>query len=240
MKAVIAIFKREFYGYFRTPIAYVFLALFIIANVALTWYVGKFFERSTASLDIFFMFFPWAYLFFIPAVGMRLWAEEKRLNTWELLFTMPVTILQAVVAKFLAGWAFLTIAILLTFTMPVTLYFLGTPEWGPIIGGYFGSILMAGSFLSICSLTSSITKNQIISFVISVIICLILVLIGWSVFNSHLHNIFPVWIVDALANFSFITHFDAMLKGLITLKDILFFISVMIFSLCINVLVLER
>jgi ABC-2 type transport system permease protein len=241
MRTINAIFKREFFGYFRSPVAYVFLIVFLIASIGLTWFVGQFFAANDASLNRFFLFMPWVFLFLIPAVGMRLWAEEKRSGTWELLLTLPVTTVQAVLGKFLAGWAFITLAILLTLTMPITVAYLGNPDWGPIFSGYIGTILMAGAFLSICSLTSALTKNQVISFVLSVIICLILVFLGWSVFNNLLTSIHvPVWIIDALSNFSFITHFDPMTKGLITIADLIFYLSLMGFSLLLNVFVLER
>lgn len=241
MNPILAIFKREFLGYFRTPVAYVFLAVFLIASIGLTWFVAGYFESNTASLNPFFIIFPWVFLFLIPAVGMRLWAEEKRSGTWELLFTMPLSIVHAVIGKFLAGWAFISVAILLTFTMPLTTAYLGNPDWGPILTGYLGSILMAGSYLGICSLASSLTRNQVISFVISVITCLVLVMLGWSLFNDLLLGLqFPVWLVDALSNFSFVTHFESLTKGLLTLKDVVFFLSLTAFCLWLNVLVLER
>ncbi len=238
---MMTVFKREFFGYFRSPVAYVFLAVFLIASIGLPWFIGGFFDSNDASLMSFFTFTPWIYLFLIPAVGMRLWSEEKRSGTWELLFTMPLSITQAVIGKFLAGWLFISLAIALTFTMPLTLAYLGDPDWGPIVTGYLGSILMAGSYLGICSLTSSLTKNQVISFVISVVICLALVFLGWSIFNNLMVSLhFPVGLVDALANFSFITHFESMKKGLITLRDLFFFFSLTGFCLCLNILILER
>ncbi len=241
MKSVISIFKREFLGYFRSPVAYVFLAVFLIASAGLPWFVGGFFESNEAGLDRFFIFLPWVFLFLIPAVGMRLWSEEKRSGTWELLFTMPVSVTQAVVAKFLAGWAFVSLAIVLTLPMPITIAYLGEPDWGPVISGYFGAILMAGAYLGVCSLASSMTKNQVISFVISVVFCLLLVLLGWSVFNELMLSLnLPVALVDALANFSFVTHFESMVKGLIRVKDLFFFFSLTAFCLCLNILVLER
>jgi len=241
MRIIFTLFKREFLSYFRSPVAYVFLVVFLTASIGLPWFIGGFFESNDASLNRFFLFMPWIYLFLIPAVGMRLWSEEKRSGTWELLFTMPLSVTQAVFGKFLAGWAFVTLAILLTFTMPLTIAFLGDPDWGTLLSGYLGSVLMAGSYLGICSLTSSLTKNQVISFVVSVIGCLALVLLGWSVFNAMMLAMnFPVWMVDGLANFSFITHFESMVKGLITLKDLVFFLSLTGFCLCVNILVLER
>lgn len=240
MHPILAVFKREFLGYFRTPVAYVFLAVFLLATAGLTWFLGRFFSGNDASLNRLFVFLPWVFLFLIPAVGMRLWSEEKRSGTWELLLTMPISPLQAVLGKFLAGWAFVSLAVLLTAPLAVTVAYLGDPDWGPVFSGYFGAILMAGSYLSICALASSLTKNQVISFVLGLMACLVLVFLGWSVFNDLLLAVLPVPAVDALSNFSFITHFDSMAKGLVTLRDTAFFLSLTLFCLCVNVLVLER
>lgn len=237
----LTVFKREFFGYFRSPVAYVFLTVFLISIVGLTWFVGRIFESNDASLRIMFTFLPWVYLFLIPAVGMRLWSEEKRSGTLELLTTMPLTLVDAVVGKFLAGWAFITLALLLTFPMPLTVAFLGQPDWGPIFAGYFGAILMGGAYLSICALASSLSKNQVISFVISVVVCLTLVLLGWSLLNNMLISLgLPTAIVDAIANFSFITHYEAFVTGVIQAKDILFFLGLSIVCLGLNVVVLQR
>jgi ABC-2 type transport system permease protein len=171
---------------------------------------------------------------------MRLWSEEKRSGTIELLFTLPLTPLEAVLGKFLAGWAFLALAILLSFPMALTVGYLGKPDWGVIASSYFGSILMAGTYLAVCSLTSALTRNQVISFVVSVLVCLGLVLLGYSAFNGLLGAVLPVWAVDLLANFSFITHFDGFCKGIIDPKDVVFFLSLAGFALFHNVLALEQ
>jgi ABC-2 type transport system permease protein len=234
------IFKREFLGYFRSPVAYVFLVVFLVASVGLAWFVSDFFKANLASLNGYFELHPWLFLLLIPAAGMRLWSEEKRSGTIELLFTLPVTPLEAVLGKFLAGWAFLTLAIVLSFPMAITVGYLGSPDWGVIASSYLGSILMAGSYLAVCSLTSALTRNQVISFVMSVLVCFVLVLLGWSVFNGLLSSALPVWAVDLLANFSFKTHFDAFLKGIIDVKDVVYFVSLTGFALALNVLALER
>ena len=240
MQPIYTVFKREFMGYFRSPVAYVFLIIFLVASVGFSWFLGGFFDTNNASLNRFFVFQPWIFLFLIPAVGMRLWAEERRSGTWELLLTLPLSATQAVFAKFLAGWAFVSLAIVLSFTMPLTVAYLGDPDWGPVFSGYLGSVLMAGAYLSICSLTSALTQNQVISFVISVFCCLILVLLGWSVFNDLMITAgFPAWMVDAFANFSFVTHYQPMVGGLVTVRDIVFFLSLAAFCLLVNVLVLE-
>jgi ABC-2 type transport system permease protein len=240
MSPITPVFKREFLGYFRSPVAYVFLVVFLMASVGLAFFVGQFFRANQASLESFFVFHPWLFLFLIPAVGMRLWSEEKRSGTVELLFTLPLTTLDAVLGKFLAAWAFLAVAILLSFPMAITVGYLGDPDWGVIASGYLGSILMAGSYLGVCSLTSALTKNQVISFVLSVLACLVLVFLGWSVFNGALYAVLPVWAVDLIANFSFVTHFDAFTKGIIDPKDVVFFLSLTGFTLFLNVVALER
>ena len=240
MSQITPVFKREFLGYFRSPVAYVFLIVFLMASVGLAFFVGNFFKANLASLDSYFVFHPWLFLFLIPAVGMRLWAEEKRTGTVELLFTLPITTLEAVLGKFFAAWAFLTLAILLSFPMAITVGYLGSPDWGVIASSYLGSILMAGSYLGVCSLTSALTKNQVISFVLSVLGCLILVFLGWSVFNGVLGAVLPTWVVDLLANFSFTTHFEAFTKGIIDPKDVIFFLSLTGFTLFLNVVALER
>lgn len=240
MSQISPLFKREFLGYFRSPVAYVFLVVFLMASVGLAFFVGQFFKAGTASLESYFVFHPWLFLFLIPAAGMRLWSEEKRSGTIELLFTLPVTPIDAVLAKFLAAWAFLCLAILLSFPMALTVGYLGDPDWGVIACSYLGSILMAAGFLGVCSLTSALTKNQVISFVISVLVCLVLVLLGWSVFSNLMSAVFPTWLVDLLSNFSFTTHFDAFTKGIVDPKDVMFFLSLAGFCLFLNVLALER
>ena len=240
MTQITPVFKREFLGYFRSPVAYVFLSVFLIASVGTAFFLGRFFKGNLASLESFFVFHPWLFLFLIPAAGMRLWSEEKRTGTIELLFTLPVTTLEAVFGKFLAAWAFLGLAIGLSFPMIFTVGYLGDPDWGVIFSSYLGSILMAGAYLGICTVMSAVTKNQVISFVLSVIICFVMVLLGFSVFNESMIAVLPVWMVDLIANFGFIPHFEAFTKGIIDPKDLLYFLSLIGFTLFINVLVLER
>jgi len=241
MKQVGPIFRREFAGYFRTPVAYVFLVSFLLISVGLSFSrFGGFFKSGVASLDAYFGFFPWLYLFIVPSVGMRLWSEEKRSGTVELLFTLPVTTLEAVIGKFLAGWAFLTLAVALSFPMAVTIGYLGRPDWGVVASSYFGAVMMAGGFLGVCSLTSAFTKNQVVSFVISLLVCTVLVFLGYSGFTSFLEGFLPVGVANAVSNFSFITHFSPMVRGVIDLKDVVFFISLMGFTLFLNVVALER
>jgi len=242
MSQIPPLLKREFLGYFRSPVAYVFLIVFLMASVGCAFFLGGFFDANVASLQSYFAFLPWLFIAFVPAAGMRLWSEEKRAGTIELLFTLPVTTLEAVLGKFFAAWAFLCLAVLLSFPMALTVAYLGDPDWGVLASGYLGGMLMAGAFLGICSLTSAFTKNQVISFVISVFVCFILVLLGWSVFTDFLGGYLglPAWLVDTISDFSFKTHFDAFIKGIIDPKDVMFFLSLAGFCLFLNVLVLER
>jgi ABC-2 type transport system permease protein len=234
------VFKREFAGYFRSPVAYVFLIGYLLISVGLAFFLGGFFKAGIASLESYFTFLPWIFVILVPAAGMRLWAEEKRTGTIELIFTLPVTTLEAVLGKFLAAWAFLTVAILLSFPMALTVGYLGNPDWGVIAVSYLGAILMAASYLGICSLTSAFTKNQVISFVISFMVCLVIVFLGWSIFNGIMERVLPIWLVDLLANFSFVTHFDAFTKGIVDPKDVIYFLSLTGFTLFLNVVALER
>ncbi len=241
MTQISPVFKREFLGYFRSPVAYVFLGVFVLSSIVLAFFVGQFFKANQATMQSYFMFYPWLFLFLIPAAGMRLWSEEKRVGTVELLFTLPITTLEAVLGKFLAAWAFLTIAILLSLPLALTVGYLGSPDWGIIFSTYLGGILMAGAYLGVCTLTSALTKNQVISFVLSVVACFVIMLVGWSVFTELLVSMsLPVPVVDALSNFSFMPHFESFSKGIIDPKDIAYFLSMMAFTLFLNVVALER
>lgn len=239
MHGLIPIFKRELLAYFRSPVAYVFIIIFLAANAGCTFLLGNFYDSNQANLEIFFLFHPWLYLFLIPAVGMRLWAEERRSGTGELLLTLPVRITTTVFAKFLAAWVFIAVSLALTFPMVLTVHYLGEPDIGPIITGYLGSLLMAGAYLAISSFTSALTKNQVISFILSVNICLLLVLSGWGVMSDILNLVFPVWLTDLISQFSFTTHFDAMRRGVVDPRDFIFFLSIIIFMLMTNVVILD-
>ena len=241
MSQITPVFKREFLGYFRSPVASVFLLAFLVISVALAFSrYGAFFRAGQASLESYFQFFPWLFLFLVPAVGMRLWSEEKRSGSIELLFTLPITTLECVLAKFLAAWAFLALGIVLSFPMVLTVAYLGDPDWGILLATYLGAILMAGGYLGVCCLTSALTKNQVISFVLSFLACLVLLFLGLSAFTETLASVFPTSVADAISNFSFMTHFDAFTKGIIDPKDVVFFLSLIGFSLFLNVVVLER
>lgn len=240
MNQFFPIFKREFLGYFRSPVGYVFMVIFLIASAGTTFFLGGFYESNQASLGVFFMFLPWLFLVLVPAVGMRLWAEERRSGTVELLFTLPVTIFEAVLAKFLAGWSFLTIVTLLTFPLVITVNYLGNPDNGVILSGYIGSILMAGAFLAISCFTSSLTKNQVISFILGVIISFIAVLMGWGVFTDILASFLPVFLVDLISSLGFMPHFNPIVRGVIDSRDVVYFVLVIVFALSLNTIVLEN
>ncbi len=234
-----SLFKRELLGYFRSPVAYVFIIIFILASVGCTFFIGGLYDSDQASLNPFFMFLPWLFLVLVPAVGMRLWAEERRSGTIELLFTLPVTTATAVLAKFAAGWAFLVIGLVMTFPLIITVNYLGSPDNGVIFGGYFASALMAGSYLSIASLTSAITKNQVISFILGVVISFFLVLVGWGLFTDVLASVFPIAVVDAIASLGFMSHFMPMVRGVIDMRDLVYFLLVMGSCLTLNIITLD-
>ena len=181
--------KRELAGYFVSPVAYVFTCFFLLLSASFTFMLGGFFPRNEASLVAFFLWHPWLYMFMVPAVGMRLWSEERRTGTFELLLTMPITTQQAVLGKFLAGWLFLGLALLLTFPLIITVAALGNPDGGVIACAYLGSFLMAGAFLAISGMTSSLTRNQVVSFIISVVLCFLLILAGWPPVTNVLTNL---------------------------------------------------
>ena len=239
MANVVTLFKRELSGYFGTPIAYVFLAIFVFLSGIFAFYIGNFFERGQADLQSFFQFHPWLYLFLIPALAMRLWAEERRAGTIELLFTLPVTMGEAVLGKFLAAWAFTAIALSLTFPLWITVNFLGDPDNGVVLASYLGSLLMAGAFLAIGSCVSALTRNQVIAFVVSGVVCLGFVLSGFPLVLDFVGAFAPAIVVDAVRSFSFLTHFQAISKGVLQASDIVYFVSLIVFWLFVNAVVIE-
>ena len=231
MRPVLTIAKRELVGYFTSPVAYVFLVIFLLLTGFFTFTAGSFFERGEASLASFFGWHPWLYLVLVPAVGMRLWAEERRSGTLELLLTMPITPWQAIVAKFLASWIFLAVALLLTFPAVITVNILGDPDNGMIAAGYAGSLLLAGAYLAISCMTSAMTRNQVVAFILSVVICLFLVIAGFNPVTDLLVRWASPAFVDMIAAFSVTTHFDGFQRGVIYLRDLFFFLSVIGFAL---------
>jgi len=231
MRMIWTIAKRELIGYFTSPVAYVFLVIFLLLSGFFTFTAGSFFERGEASLAAFFGWHPWIYLVLVPAVGMRIWAEERRSGTIELLLTMPVATWQAIVAKFLASWLFLAVALALTFPMVITVNLLGEPDNGIIVAGYFGSFLLAGAYLAVSCMTSAMTRNQVVAFIVSLVLCLFLLLAGFNPVTDLLARWASPALVDTVAAFSVVTHFDAFQRGVIDLRDLVFFLSVIGFAL---------
>jgi ABC-2 type transport system permease protein len=237
--STIAIYRRELAGYFATPVAYVFIVIFLLAIGSFTFYFGQFFLSGRAQLDVFFGFHPWIYLFLLPAISMRLWAEEQRAGTIELLMTLPVPVMASVIGKFLAAWVFAGIALALTFPMWATVNFLGNPDNGVIIASYFGSWLMAGAYLSIGSCLSALTNNQVIAFVLSVVVCFMFTIAGHSMVLDFFQGWAPTFLVNSISSFSFLTHFNSIMNGVIDLRDLLFFGSLITLSLFINAVVID-
>jgi ABC-2 type transport system permease protein len=231
--------RRELAGYFLTPIAYVFIVIFLILSGVVTFYLGGFFDRGQADLAPFFGFLPWLYLFLIPALTMRLWAEERKSGTVELLFTLPVTMAEAVVGKFLATWIFTAVALALTFPLWLTVNYLGDPDNGVIAVGYAGSLLMAGGYIAIGCCISALTRNQVIAFVIALVVCLAFVLSGFPMVLDFLDDWLPPVLLEAVASFSFLSHFTALQNGVVDARDLVFFISLICLWLFANAAVLE-
>ena len=225
MKQLSVIFKRELGSYFATPLAYVFIVIFLVLSGVFTFYLGGFFERNQADLSPFFNFHPWLYLFLVPAIAMRLWAEERKSGSIELLMTLPITRFEAVTGKFLAAWVFAGIALLLTFPMIITVNYLGQPDNGAIFTGYLGSWLMAGGFLAIGSCMSALAKNQVIAFILTVCVCFLFVASGFPLVLDAFSAWAPQLVLDAIASLSFLTRFEAISKGVIDLRDLLYFVT---------------
>ncbi len=234
-----AVLKREFTGYFATPVALVFIVIFLVLSGVFTFKLGGLFQRQQADLRPFFDFHPWLYLFLIPAVSMRLWAEERRSGTMELLLTLPITPWGAVVGKFIAAWLFAGLALALTFPLWMTVNFLGEPDQGAILTGYIGSFLLAGAFLAVGSVMSAATKSQVIAFILSVVVCLVLMLAGLPPVVDFIKDFAPAWLVDGVTGMSFLTRFDSISRGVIDARDVLYFVSLMGGCLLMTVMVLE-
>ena len=239
MRPLLAVFKREFAAYFATPLAYVFIVIFLLAMGAFTFYVGHFYDNGVATLSVFFAYHPWLYLFLVPAIGMRLWAEERRIGTIELLLTLPIPIWASVTGKFLAAWAFTGVALVLTFPIWVTVNFLGAPDNGAILASYVGSFLMAGGYLAISSAISATTSNQVIAFVVSVVVCFLFTVAGAPLVLDVFQAWAPIVLVNTIAGFSFLTHFQAISAGVINLRDLVYFGSLIALFLAVNVVLID-
>jgi ABC-2 type transport system permease protein len=235
-----AIAKREWHSYFASPVAYVFIIIFLGLAGFFTFGVSRFYEAGQADLQDFFFWHPWLYLILVPAVTMRLWAEERRSGTIELLLTLPVTPIQAIVGKFIAAWAFLLLALALTFPMVVTVFYLGEPDPGVIACGYVASALLAGAYISVGVFTSALTRNQVIAFIFAVVIGLFLLLAGYPPVTDLLAKFAPAWLVSLVAAFSFMPHFETMQRGILDIRDVAYFISVIAFMLFATHVVIEN
>jgi ABC-2 type transport system permease protein len=239
MRVMLAIARRELAAYFSTPLAYVFLVVFVASTGVATFYFGNFMERRQADLTPFFDFHPWLYLIFIPAVGMRLWAEEWRQGTSELLMTLPITVWQAVIGKFVAAWIFVGIALALTFPIWISVNYLGSPDNGVILAGYVASFLMAGALVAVTSFASSLTNSQVIAFVLGVVASFLLMMSGLQLVLNLFTGWAPQYVVDLVASFSLLTHFDAVARGVLDLRSIVFFVILILLFLFLNRQVVE-
>jgi ABC-2 type transport system permease protein len=239
MSGTLAIMRRELRSYFLTPLAYVFIVIFLVLTSTFTFYLGNFYERGQADLGPFFTFHPWLYLFLVPALSMRLWAEERKAGSIELLMTLPIEIWQAVLGKFLAAWLFTGLALLLTFPMWITVNYLGAPDNGVIFAAYVGSFLMAGGFLAVGSCISAVTKSQVIAFILAVVACFMLLLAGFPLVLDVFSAWAPQALIDGVASLSFLTHFATISKGVIDLRDIVYFALLISGFLYANAIVLH-
>lgn len=227
MGSTLAICRRELRAYFTTPLAYVFIVIFLALNGATTFYFGGLFDRGQADMQPMFAFHPWLYLFLVPAVAMRLWAEERKSGTLELLMTLPVSTSQAVIGKFLAAWAFIAIALALTFPTWITVSYLGDPDHGVILASYFGSLLMAGAYLAIGGFVSALTRNQVIAFVVGAAVTFLFMMSGLELVLSAFRGWAPPFVVDLVQSLSFLAHYDSIVRGMVDVRDLVFFLSMM-------------
>jgi ABC-2 type transport system permease protein len=232
--------KREWCSYFNSPVAYVFIVIFLVLAGFFTFQVSQFFDAGQADLQAFFFWHPWLYLILVPAVTMRSWAEERRNGTMELLLTLPIQPMQAIVGKFLAAWFFMGLALLLTLPVVITVNYLGTPDNGAIVCGYFGSFLLAGAYVAVGMFTSSLTRNQVVSFIIAVVIGLLLILAGFPPVTDFLGSFAPAKVVEVVAGFSFMNHYAWMQRGVVHLKDLVYFASIIGFMLLATQVVLDN
>jgi ABC-2 type transport system permease protein len=239
MSPVMALARRELRSYFVTPVAYVFLVIFLVLAGILTFYAGDFYDRGVADLQPFFVMHPWLYLILVPAVSMRLWAEEAKSGTLELLQTLPLTLWQAMLGKFFAAWFFVGLALLLTFPIWITVNYLGSPDNGIIIAGYLGSWLMAGAFLAIGACLSTLTSSQVVAFILTAVVCVLLILAGQPEVLDFFQGAFPRKLVNAVAHLSMLRHFEAIARGVLDVRDVLYFVLTIVAWLAAGVLILD-
>ena len=231
--------RRELAGYFATPLAYVFIVIFLVLAGVLTFFVGDFFERGQADLQAFFTFHPWLYLVLVPAVSMRLWAEERKSGTIELFLTLPIRLSEAVIGKFLAAWIFIGVALALTFPLWLTVLFLGDPDNGVILASYIGSWLMAGAILAIGAALSAATKNQVIAFVVTAALVFVLIAAGTQTVIGLFRGWAPEWLIAAVAGASLFGHFQAITRGVLDLRDVYYFASIIVAFLGANAVLVD-
>jgi ABC-2 type transport system permease protein len=239
MSPVIAVMRRELRGFFVTPVAYVFLVIFLVLAGFLTFYVGDFYERGQADLQPFFVMHPWLYLILVPAITMRMWAEEAKGGTLELLLTLPLSLWQAMLGKFLAAWLFIGLALGLTFPIWVTVNFLGAPDNGVILAGYLGSWLMAGTFIAIGACLSAMTRSQVVAFILTALVCVLLILVGQPQVLDFFQGTVPRKLVNGVAHLSMLRHFEAIARGVLDLRDVVYFLLSIIGWLAAGVLLLD-
>jgi ABC-2 type transport system permease protein len=232
--------RRELASYFGTPVAYVFVVIFVALTGAFAFFVGGFFERGQADLQPFFNYHPWLYLLLVPAVAMRLWAEERKSGTIELLMTLPVSTAEAVIGKFLAAWIFVGVALALTFPMWITVNVLGNPDNGVIVSSYLGSFLTAGAFLAIGSCISALTKNQVIAFIVSSTVCFLFLMSGMELVLNVFRSWAPEFLIDAIGALSFLNHYGQLTRGVFSLPSFIFYLSMIVFWLFANVIIVEH
>jgi len=239
MNGTVIILRRELQSYFATPLAYVFVLIFLVLSGAVTFYIGNFFQREQADLTPFFGFHPWLYLFLVPAISMRLWSEERKSGSMELLLTLPISHWDAVLGKFIAAWLFTGLSLVLTFPIWVTVNYLGDPDNGVIITSYLGSWLMAGGFIAIGSCMSALTRSQVIAFILTAVVCFLFILAGFPMVLNVFKGWLPTLLVDAVASLSFLTHYNSIARGVVSLRDILYFLSLIAVWLTATVVVVE-
>ena len=239
MNPVSAVMRRELRSYFVTPVAYLFLVIFLVLSGILTFYAGDFYERGQADLQPFFVMHPWLYLILVPAITMRMWAEEAKSGTLELLLTLPLTLWQAMLGKFLAAWLFIGLALVLTFPVWVTVNYLGAPDNGVILVGYLGSWLMAGTFIAIGACMSALTRSQVVAFILTALVSVLLILAGQPQVMDFFHGTLPRQLVNAAAHLSMLRHFQAIARGVLDLRDVLYFLLSMMGWLIAGVLLLD-
>jgi len=239
MNPVSAVLRRELRSYFVTPVAYVFLVIFLVLAGILTFYVGDFYERGLADLQPFFGMHPWLYLILVPAITMRMWAEEAKGGTLELLLTLPLSLWQAMLGKFLAAWLFIGLALVLTFPIWITVNYLGSPDNGVILAGYLGSWLMAGTFIAIGACLSALTRNQVVAFILTALVCVLLILAGQPQVLDFFQGALPRRLVNAVAHLSMLRHFEAISRGVLDLRDLVYFLFSTLGWLIAGVLLLD-